>query len=85
MTSELSAERVDKPDDVVQAGQTVTALVTRVDPVERKISLSIKALTDREQREALKRIAAQQSASQTTTLGDLIADKLAKKSEGEGR
>ena len=33
-------------------------------------------------REALKRIAAQQSSSQTTTLGDLIADKLARKSEG---
>ena len=54
-------------------GQQVTALVTRVDPVEQKISLSIRALTDREQREALKKLAAQQSARQATTLGDLLA------------
>ena len=81
-SSELSSERVEKPEDVVQPGQTVTALVTRVDPVEQKISLSIRALTDREQREALKRVAQQQAVSQTTTLGDLLAGKLAQKSEG---
>jgi small subunit ribosomal protein S1 len=80
-SSELSSERVEKPQDVVQPGQTVTALITRVDPVEQKISLSIRALTDREQRESLKRIAQQQASSQTTTLGDLIAGKLAQKSE----
>ncbi len=82
-SSELSPERVEKPEDVVQPGQTVTALVTRVDPVEQKISLSIRALTDREQREALKRVAQQQAASQTTTLGDLLAGKLAQKSGEE--
>ena len=42
-------------------GRTVTALVTKVDPVEQKISLSIRALTDKEQREALKKLAAQQA------------------------
>jgi small subunit ribosomal protein S1 len=83
-SSELAAERVESPSDVVQAGQQVTALVTRVDPVEQKISLSIRALSDREQREALKRIAAQQATSQTTTLGDLLAEKLAKKAEEGG-
>jgi small subunit ribosomal protein S1 len=82
-SSELSSERVEKPEDVVQAGQTVTALVTKVDPVEQKISLSIRALTDREQRQTLKKLAAQQSTSQTTTFGDLLASKLAKKAESE--
>jgi small subunit ribosomal protein S1 len=77
--SELAAERVDTPSEVVKEGQQVTALVTRVDPLEQKISLSIKALTDREQRDALKKLAAQQASSQTTTLGDLIAGKLARK------
>jgi small subunit ribosomal protein S1 len=80
-SSELSTERVEKPQDVVQPGQTVTALVTRVDPVEQKISLSIRALTDREQRKSLERMAQQQASSQTTTLGDLLAGKLAQKSE----
>jgi small subunit ribosomal protein S1 len=80
-SSELANERVENPADVVQAGQSVTALVTKVDPVEQKISLSIKALTDREQREALKKLATQQSQKQTTTLGDLLAEKLAQKAE----
>jgi small subunit ribosomal protein S1 len=80
-SSELASERVDKPSDVVQPGQQVTALVTKVDPVEQKISLSIRALSDREQRAALKKLSVQQSTSQTTTLGDLLAEKLAQKAE----
>jgi small subunit ribosomal protein S1 len=77
--SELAAERVDNAAEVLKEGQSVTALVTRVDPLEQKISLSIKALTDREQREALKKLAAQQASSQTTTLGDLLK---ARKTQG---
>ncbi|MBW2394241.1 MAG: 30S ribosomal protein S1 [Deltaproteobacteria bacterium] len=72
-SSELSQEPVDKPSDVVSEGDTVTAIVTKVDPVDQKISLSIKAVSDREQREALKKMAAQQSLTQTSTLGDVGA------------
>ncbi len=82
-SSELSKERVDDPGEVVQVGQELTALVVRVDPVEQKISLSIRALTDKEQRETLKRLAAQQASTQTTTLGDLLAGKLAQKTASE--
>jgi small subunit ribosomal protein S1 len=77
--SELSSERVDNPSEVVQVGQEVTAIVTKVDPVEQKIALSIRAVHDREQREALKKLAQQQSSTQTTTLGDLLAGKLAQR------
>jgi small subunit ribosomal protein S1 len=80
-TSELAAEKVENPASVVSPGESVTALVTKVDPVEQKISLSIRALTNKEEREALKRHAAQQAASQTTTLGDLLKEKLGRKSE----
>jgi ribosomal protein S1 len=66
---------------VVQPGQSVKALVVRVDPVEQKISLSIRALSDREQRETLKKVAIQQSQNQTTTLGDILAGKLGRKTE----
>jgi len=82
-SSELSTERVDNPEEVVQPGQQVTALVTKVDPREQKISLSIRALTDREQRDSLKKLAKQQATSQTTTLGDLLAEKMATKAEGQ--
>jgi small subunit ribosomal protein S1 len=80
-SSELSAEAVDKPSDAVEVGQTVTALVTKVAPIDQKISLSIKALSDREQRAALKNLSAQQSQTQTTTFGDLLKEKLSEKSE----
>jgi small subunit ribosomal protein S1 len=83
-SSELATERVENPADVVEAGQQVTALVTKVDPMEQKISLSIRALTDKEQRQSLKKLAAQQATSQTTTLGDLLAEKLAQKAEDQG-
>ncbi|MEE9280984.1 MAG: 30S ribosomal protein S1 [Myxococcota bacterium] len=85
-SSELSSERVENPADVVQPGQELTALVMKVDPAEQKISLSIRAMTDKEQRDALKRLAAQQAQSQATTLGDLLAEKLARKAEkGDGK
>jgi small subunit ribosomal protein S1 len=82
-SSELSSERVENPADVVKEGESVTAIITKVDPVEQKISLSIRALTDREQRDALKKLATQQAQKQTTTLGDLLAEKLAEKAEGK--
>ena len=82
-SSELSTERVDDPNEVVKAGDEVTALVTRVDPMEQKISLSIRALSDKEQRQELKKLAAQQAATQTTTIGDLLQKKLAEQADGE--
>ena len=83
-TSELAAERVEKPSDLFQEGQVVTALVVKVDPAEQKISLSIRAVTDKAERKALQEFAAQRSQTQTTTLGDLLATKLARKSDGGG-
>ena len=81
--SQLADQFVKDPAEVVKVGDDVTALITRVDPLEQKISLSIRALTDKEQRAELKKLAAQQAASQTTTLGDLLAEKLAEKAGGE--
>jgi len=82
-SSELSAEPVGKPSDVVSAGQQVRAVITKVDPVDQKISLSIRALTDRELREELKRQVSRQSSTQTTTFGDLLKEKLAKRDGSE--
>jgi small subunit ribosomal protein S1 len=79
--SDLSAERIENASEVVQPGQSVKVVVVRVDPVEQKISLSIRALGDREQRETLKKAAAQQAQNQTTTLGDILAGKLGRKTE----
>ncbi len=83
-SSELSAERVEKPEEQFSEGQEVTALVTKVDPVEQKISLSIRAVDDKAERAALKKVAEQEAQSQTTTFGDLLKEKMAEKAaEGD--
>jgi small subunit ribosomal protein S1 len=82
-SSELGTERIENPAEHFSEGQEVTALVTKVDPGEQKISLSIRALTDKAERAALKEQAASEAQSQTTTLGDLLAEKLAEKGTGE--
>lgn len=83
-TSELAQEPVAKPSDVVNPGDRVKALVTRVDPGEQKISLSIKAVHDQAQRNTLKEMAAEQSRTQRSTLGDLLAEKLRKVGQPDG-
>jgi small subunit ribosomal protein S1 len=83
-TSELAPEPVSKPSDVVKEGDRVRALVTRVDPGEQKIALSIKAVHDQQTRQALAEQAAQQAKTQRSTLGDLLAEKLARKAEEQG-
>jgi len=82
-SSELAAERIEKPEEHFKVGQEITALVSKVDANEQKISLSIRAVTDKAERAALKELAQQQSASQTTTLGDLLAEKLAAQNSDE--
>ena len=80
-TGELAAEPVSKPSDVVNVGDRVRALVTKVDPTEQKISLSIKAMHDQQVRQTLAEQAAQQARTQRSTLGDLLAEKLGRKTD----
>jgi small subunit ribosomal protein S1 len=75
-SSELAADRIETPSEHFTEGQEVTALVVKVDPTEGKISLSIRAVTDKSERAAIKERAVQESQTQTTTLGDLLAEKL---------
>jgi small subunit ribosomal protein S1 len=44
--SELSHDRVSKPEDVVQLGQELTLKVIKLDPEERKIGLSLRAFLE---------------------------------------
>jgi small subunit ribosomal protein S1 len=78
-SSELGAERIENPEEHFTVGQEVTSLVVKVDPIEQKISLSIRAVTDKTERAALKKVAEQESASQATTFGDLLKEKMAEK------
>jgi small subunit ribosomal protein S1 len=51
--SQLSTERVDKPSSLFKPGDEVEAEVTAVDPREKRIGLSIKALRKSEEREEM--------------------------------
>ena len=46
--SQISRKRVEKPEDVLTVGQEIEAKVVNFDPVERKISLSMKAIAPEE-------------------------------------
>jgi len=59
----------------------VKSVIVKVDPIEQKISLSIRALTDKTERAALKKVAEQESSSQATTFGDLLKEKMAEKED----
>lgn len=51
--SQLSSERVEKPSSLFKAGDQVKAEVINVDPHERRIGLSIRALGQTEEREEM--------------------------------
>jgi small subunit ribosomal protein S1 len=73
---------IDNLRDVVKEGDEVEALVVRIDPAEQKIALSMRAIHEREEREAIERVAAQ-SRSQTATLGDRMPKELLDRMSGQ--
>jgi small subunit ribosomal protein S1 len=73
--SEISREKVEKPSDVLKIGDTISALVLHVDPHERRIGLSIKALKEKVERgEVEKYISNNESTS--PSLGALIQEEI---------
>jgi len=51
--SQLSTERVDKPSSLFKVGDRVEAEVLNIDPHDRKVSLSIRALKKSKEREEM--------------------------------
>ena len=73
--SEISREKVEKPSDVLKVGDAVSALVLHVDPHERRIGLSMKALKEKvEKGEMEKYISNNESTS--PSLGALIQEEI---------
>ncbi|HSB04201.1 MAG TPA: 30S ribosomal protein S1 [Thermodesulfobacteriota bacterium] len=73
--SEISREKVEKPSDVLKVGDTISALVLHVDPHERRIGLSVKAMKEKVERgEVEKYISNNESTS--PSLGALIQEEI---------
>ncbi|MFY7697371.1 MAG: 30S ribosomal protein S1 [Legionella sp.] len=78
--ADLSDDKVDDATTILKEGDSIEAKIINIDRKSRMISLSIKAKDAQEQAEAIKKYA--RTGEATTTLGDLLKEKMASK-EGE--
>jgi small subunit ribosomal protein S1 len=74
--SQLSNERVERPQTLFQPGQPVEAEVTHVDPKERKIGLSIKALRRTEEREEMESYLQREREGARFSFEDILSEEL---------
>jgi small subunit ribosomal protein S1 len=74
--SQLSNERVEKPQSLFQPGQLVEAEVTNVDAKDRKIGLSIKALRRTEEREEMESYLQRERDGARFSFEDILSEEL---------
>ena len=83
--SELSTKRIEKPEDVVQVGDTIKAEIITIDKDARKIGLSAKLVTLRENQENVDEYVKKATATSKTSLGDLFGETLKASLDEEGQ
>jgi len=71
--SELSQEHIDKPEDSFEVGQAVRVKIIKVDPVEKKIGLSIKAAIGEPDSQSVQSYFETQPDESRATLGDVMS------------
>jgi small subunit ribosomal protein S1 len=74
--SQLSTERIDKPSQLFTVGDAVEAEVTNVDPRERRIGLSIRALKRSEEREEVDSYLRRERESSKFSFEDILNEEL---------
>ncbi len=74
--SELTTDRIAKPEDFVKVGESVKAEVISIDKDARKIGLSSKLVKLREAKADVEDYAKKATSTSKTSLGDLFADQL---------
>ena len=74
---DLSDEKVDDATTMVKEGDEIEAKITNIDKKNRTISLSVKAKDAQDQAEVIKKYS--RSSEVSTTLGDLLKEKMANK------
>ncbi len=78
--SELSKAKVAHTDDVVKEGDQITARIIKIDPSERKLALSIRAMEEGMERSDIDRYIDRQPPDDQVTLG-MLAGRPAKRSK----
>ncbi len=74
--SELSDNKIEKPEDVVEVGQEVTVMVINVDTDERKIGLSLRATTGADPEQIKREIL--EKAQEESNSGEATREEIAK-------
>lgn len=74
--SELSTKRVNSPDEVCNVGDTIKAEVISIDQDARKVGLSARLATLREQNADISEYQKKTAKPTNATLGDLFSDQL---------
>jgi small subunit ribosomal protein S1 len=74
--SQLSTERVEKPQAMFQPGQQIEAEVTNIDGRDRKIALSIKALRRSEEKEEMESYLKREREGARFSFGDVMSEDL---------
>ena len=77
--SELTTERINKPEDFVKVGETLKAEVISIDKDARKIGLSSKLVKLRESKADVEDYVKKATSTSKSTLGDLFAEQFNKK------
>ncbi len=84
--SQLSSERVDKPSSLFKVGDQVEALVVQLDPKERRIGLSLRALKQHEEREEMQAYMKREDRGARFSFEDILNEELRlDRDDGESR
>jgi small subunit ribosomal protein S1 len=81
--SDLSDDKVDDATTVVKEGDDIEAKIINVDRKNRTITLSVKAKDAQDQADAIKKYSRSGDTSVSTTIGDLLKEKMANKDNNE--
>jgi small subunit ribosomal protein S1 len=77
--SELAVEKIGRPEDHFQVGDTIEALITNCDPKTWTLELSIRRVKENQARQDFEKFMQEETTQETVTLGDLFEDKLKSK------
>ena len=81
--SQISNERIDKPSQHFQVGDEIEAEVTNIDPREKKIGLSVRALRRTEERDEMNAYLSREGKAAKFSLEDVMGDDLQRVVAGE--
>ena len=74
--NQITEKRISRVEDVLTVGQEIEVKVTRFEPKQFKLELSIRRIVEDAEREEFNNYMQKQEAMENETLGDLFGDAL---------